>query len=416
MSFTGLLDDLKTRLESSLFPVSGVLAKRYNRALASMLSQNNDLEEFRVDRRGKSPEIARLLGDGYLDIGEANRFMIILSPDQKAAPLIDEICSFDEEVMEAIYTRAARTIADITRHEPMVGELDDKIQEYSTPDDLLLLDTVEIMLDTPANTVSEILKLKKMSRELGEGMNLLEGSYIDEMRKLVRRVGDIRRRGVSGKIFPIQVEIGSFYVSLFGGYFFFRNIDTEQGPHTLVVAGEQNRKRRSPGEIQQISIQSPTLIQKLQDCGLIRYSRGRIDRKLESLEDEALLEGGYDVVAMSAVERKRGLRKITSRLGDLYRDLLDVKKILKVDRNADLARVLKRKPKELRLLLAEPAKDPKVVGRLLAKLDLSDYGRRFLHDGKALAFDFERMGALRQKYVYHDVEREIARAQAAKGP
>ncbi|MEQ9476809.1 DUF6638 family protein, partial [Marinovum algicola] len=69
---------------------SPALIDRYNRALQHLTGQQTALTEFHIDISGFSPEIGDELGDPlYLTHHGVNRQFILLTTEQKTAPLLD---------------------------------------------------------------------------------------------------------------------------------------------------------------------------------------------------------------------------------------------------------------------------------------------------------------------------------------
>ena len=75
----------------NLYEVSSpALVERYNRALEHLTGKRTELTEFHIDIVGASPEVAHELGDElYLNPHGANQMFILLSTDQKTAPLLN---------------------------------------------------------------------------------------------------------------------------------------------------------------------------------------------------------------------------------------------------------------------------------------------------------------------------------------
>ena len=75
----------------NLVPVtSSALVERYNRALKHLTGKTTQLTDFHVDISGYSPEIGHELGDEhYLNPNGCNRQFILLTTEQKTAPLLN---------------------------------------------------------------------------------------------------------------------------------------------------------------------------------------------------------------------------------------------------------------------------------------------------------------------------------------
>ncbi|MCF6275125.1 MAG: hypothetical protein L3J05_05115, partial [Robiginitomaculum sp.] len=69
---------------------SPALVGRYNRALMHLIGKETELTEFHIDISGYSPEIGGEFGDDlYLNPNGCNRQFILLTTDQKTAPLLN---------------------------------------------------------------------------------------------------------------------------------------------------------------------------------------------------------------------------------------------------------------------------------------------------------------------------------------
>ena len=69
---------------------SSALIERYNRALKALTGKETALTDFHIDISGYSPEVGDELGDHlYLNKNGMNRQFILLSTEQKEAPLLN---------------------------------------------------------------------------------------------------------------------------------------------------------------------------------------------------------------------------------------------------------------------------------------------------------------------------------------
>src|SRR5690606_28848449 len=69
---------------------SPALIERYNRALKALTGKTTALADFHIDISGYSPEVGDELGDHlYLNKNGMNRQFILLTTDQKTAPLLN---------------------------------------------------------------------------------------------------------------------------------------------------------------------------------------------------------------------------------------------------------------------------------------------------------------------------------------
>ena len=94
------------------------LVRRYNRCLQRVGIEPTSLSEFSIDGLGWSPEIAAERDEyDYLNAGGHDPIGIILTPDQKNAPLYNPFNSFDKQLVTEYFERFIGEIADITLSE-----------------------------------------------------------------------------------------------------------------------------------------------------------------------------------------------------------------------------------------------------------------------------------------------------------
>jgi len=123
---------------SELVPVSGKLVERYNQCLAKLGFETAKLTNFSIDGIGWSPEIAEEKKNiHYLNNGDANPHAIIISPLQKGKPVYAPFHSFDSGIMKLIFKVHGEKIKDITRDCAICVDLDQNIDAFYEPLDIL---------------------------------------------------------------------------------------------------------------------------------------------------------------------------------------------------------------------------------------------------------------------------------------
>lgn len=205
-----------------LVPVSGSLAKRYNDCLAMLGVSSTTLSSFSVDAMGWSPEIALEKKDNfYLSSGEANSNAIIISPEQRNKPAHMPNHSFDSDLMEAVFTAFAKAIKDITKDAALCVHIDQKIDTFYDPFDLLRYDKITVTFEL----------LNELDKRQKEQWNLIktfikDNNFIDrklhhKLLESAKKYGDLRKRQL--EIEPMTLEVKSFYTRAFGGVFVFKD-------------------------------------------------------------------------------------------------------------------------------------------------------------------------------------------------
>lgn len=395
-------------VNQGLFTVDGELAKRYHAVLKQVFDLNCDVDNFRVDKRGISPELCRYFkekyperfeyGDSYLNIKSANRFMIVVSPDQKSAPLVAPQASYDDNLCEEVYRQARHTIEDITTKEALFGEFENGVSIFDSPDDLLQLRTVEISLDTLEGTVKSYFELKRLSDNLGEKNNALNPEYITKMQKLVEKVGDIRYRSIS-KVFPITKEIHCFYVEFFRGIHCLRNFRNQDDIKAILISHHQEGKIKGLGEeILSLDLHDKSLIDSLHKYKFLGYNKDLIEKRMQEIEDEVLLAEGIDLVELAPYERKRKVTDLYKNFPESYNELRKIAKTMK-NTSTRIKDAVADSSYETRLKLSEPASKAEIMNHILAEIDPTDVVRVYESNKRKLITEFPDLPLNRKRYI-----------------
>ena len=115
-----------------------LMVARYNRALKRLLGRTTTLTDFYVDISGFSPEVAQELGDPlYLNPNGVNRQFILMTPDQKYAPLLDAKFSFSRDVLRDYIDTNEAALFALTARDAVVGELLNSVFSADDPAHLL---------------------------------------------------------------------------------------------------------------------------------------------------------------------------------------------------------------------------------------------------------------------------------------
>lgn len=202
----------------ALVPVSGSLAQRYNECLAMLGVAPTALTNFAIDAMGWSPEIAAEKGENYyLNIGEANTNAIIVSPEQRYKPVHMPSHSFDRDLMEAVFVANSRVIRDITKDSAICVHIDQKIDVFYDPFDLLRYDTIIVTFGILNDLDQKQEEQNKLIKEFQEGNNFINRELHKKIIDSAKKYGDLRHRKLH--IAPLPLKVSSFYTRAFGGVF-----------------------------------------------------------------------------------------------------------------------------------------------------------------------------------------------------
>lgn len=218
------MDKLKAAglIGGALAPISGSLAERYNGCLAMLGVSPTKLSSFSVDGMGWSPEISEEKKEAfYLNIGEANSNAIIVTPAQKGKPVHMPFHSFDRDIMTAIFAAYDREIRDITKDSALCVQLDQNMDAYYEPFDLLRYKQISVSFKL-LNKLDEIQKeQQELVASFYEGNNFIDRGIHNKLLNSAKKYGDLRQRKLN--LEPITLTIKSFYTKAFGGIFVLRD-------------------------------------------------------------------------------------------------------------------------------------------------------------------------------------------------
>jgi Family of unknown function (DUF6638) len=211
---------------------SPALVERYNRALERLAGKRTALTDFHIDISGYSYEIGEELGDHlYLNPNGVNRQFIILTTDQKTAPLLNAQFSTSRGILERFITDNEAELFALTAQDAVAGELDNSVFEVTTPARLFDIRKITVVADTTQSHVANARTLaRKIDRFQSEPNAWYDDVLIAEMIELAKRTGDVTRNPLD--LAKATYEQGNFWTAHFGGIYVFRD---EATPAAITV-------------------------------------------------------------------------------------------------------------------------------------------------------------------------------------
>lgn len=209
----------------NLIPVtSPVLVDRYNRALKPLTGKTTQLKDFHIDISGYSPEIGDELEDDlYLNHHGVNRQFILLTTDQKTAPLLNAKFSTSRGILRQFIEANEAQIFALTARDAVAGELVNSVYKLDTPARLFGIGNVTIEADTTDGAVASATKLGGMI----DIFMTKDGAWHDDvlianMITLAKDTGDITRNPLTLK--KMTFEQNNFWTAHLGGLYLFRDV------------------------------------------------------------------------------------------------------------------------------------------------------------------------------------------------
>lgn len=210
----------------ALIQISGSLVGRYNACLAMLGLSPTALDRFAIDAMGWSPEIAEEKGENhYLNIGEANPNAIIISPEQEGKPVHMPFHSFDRDVMSAVFAAYPYQIRDITKDSAIVMHLDQQIDTYYEPFDLLRYTHISVHFNLLYNLDKKQADQLALIQTFQKDTNFIDREVQEAILASAKAYGDLRNRKL--QLPSLKLPIRSFYTKAFGGIFVLRDFMTD---------------------------------------------------------------------------------------------------------------------------------------------------------------------------------------------
>ena len=203
---------------------SPVLVDRYNRALKHLTGKTTKLKDFHVDISGYSPEIGDEMGDTlYLNHEGVNRQFILLTTEQKTAPLLNVQFSTSRGILRQFIEKNAAELFALTARDAVAGELVNSVFTADTAARLFDIRQITVEADTTEGTVATAAKLGAMiDRFKTEPDAWFDDVLIADMIGLAKKTGDVVRNPVNLR--QMTFHQGNFWTAKFGGLFVFRQV------------------------------------------------------------------------------------------------------------------------------------------------------------------------------------------------
>ena len=114
------------------------------------------MNSFRIDAWGWSPEIASEIQDEFYlsQSGPSNPYAIILDPEQENCKVHFPYYNFDDDLMQSVFDVYRAQIADVTTDQGILLKIDQRISDYHTPYDLLLIDHFNLSFTSSGGIIS----------------------------------------------------------------------------------------------------------------------------------------------------------------------------------------------------------------------------------------------------------------------
>ena len=307
---------------------SPALVERYNRALEHLTGKRTKLTDFHIDLSGYSPEIGDEFDDQlYLNHNGVNRQFILLSTEQRSAPLLNVKFSTSRTILKQFIADNEAQLFALTATDAVAGELVNSVFDISEPSRLFEVAKIRIECDTTSGTIRHAQKLAELvDRFKAEEDGWFDDVLIAEMIGQAKKSGDITRNPVRLKRQDYQQP--DFWTAHFGGLYLFQSVE-----HPAVIStGPKEALGKLPIKYV-FDLNDRNQIAKFFDYnGLVEpivKARG-IDaaailaQKMDFIVIDAAADLGLDLTGLTRTDIRRLARQNAQRLPREYHGLRDL--------------------------------------------------------------------------------------------
>lgn len=387
---------------------SPALVERYNRALKHLTGKVTDLRDFHVDISGYSPEVGDELDDDlYLNQGGCNRQFILLTTQQKTAPLLDATFSMSRSILRRFIEENEAQLFALTAQDAVAGEILNSVYAISDPTRLFDIRRLEIEADTTRGTIRDAEALgEKIDRFMEEDDAWFDDVLIADMIGLAKRTGDVTRNPVRLKHMGFTQD--NFWTSHFGGLYLFR--DTKE---TAVIACGQkddlgdlpvqhvfdlDDRNRIAKFLKDNKLVEPIVKARGIDAGAI------LRQKMDFIVVDAAQEAGVDLSGATRRDIRALARAHAAKLPEEFHGLRDLNAW--AEDAGPWPRITSDHPAYFYTLRAADHPDAALVNQLLAELTRKDVRQLFICHKQLFYRLYAGWTDTKKSYVADFLERE----------
>ena len=384
------------------------LVDRYNAALEKLRGKRTELTDFHIDISGYSPEIGQELGDRrYLNPDGCNRMFILLTLDQRHAPLLHAHFSVSRAILKRFYEENAAALFALTARDAVCGELMNSVFRLDQPSDLMDMRTVTIEADTVAGHIEQS---RHLSRLIERFMNEEDGWWNDlliaQMIEGAGNVGDIARNPVT--LTHTSYRQGNFQTGHFGGLYVFHalkepaviRVDPAKAPGAMPVKRVidlSDRKAVSDFLGRNKLVESVFAAKGLDAPALLR-------QRMDFILIDRLAQGEEDLTGLTRIDLRRAARDHMDELPEEYHALADL--VRWAENGGRKPRLDHRNPAYFYTLRSWAHADRDLVNMLLAELTPLDVRQLFICHKSAFYAAYSTWSEAKKEYVAEFLARE----------
>ncbi len=343
----------------------------------------------------------------YLNKNGCNRQFILLTTDQKNAPLLNAKFSTSRGILTRFIAENEAQLFSLTARDAVAGELENTVFELTSPAKLFDIRRVTVAADTTGNHLAEAEKLGKLI----ETFRTKEDAWWDdvligEMIGLAQKTGDVTRNPVALK--STAFEQGNFWTSHFGGIYIFRDVEhpaaisalpkESLGAMPVKYVFDLNDRNQIARFLEINDLAEPIVSARGADAAAI------LRQKMDFILVDAATALGLDIGHGSRRELRSAAASLGGRLPDEFQGLAAL--LRWVETGGAWPRITSTHPSYFYTLRARPHADRDLVNMLLAELSPLDVRQLFICHKELFYRAYSGWPEEKKQYVADYLERE----------
>lgn len=397
---------------------SPALVDRYNRALKQLTGKKTRLKSFHVDISGYSPEVGDSLKDHlYLNEGGCNRQFILLTTEQKTAPLLNAQFSTSRGILRQFIEENEVQLFALTAKDAVAGELLNSV--YSVTEAVQLFDIRQIKIE--ADTIEAHVKsAEDLAQKIEQFRNGDDAWWDDvliaEMIGLAKKTGDVTRAPLRLK--QMKFKQDNFWTKHFGGLYVFRNVEhpaaicaedkTALGDLPVEYSFDFSDRNEIAVFLELNDLVEPIVKARGVDAAAI------LQQKMDFIAIDVAAEHGVNLSSTS----QRDIRALTRKFSaDLPAEFHGLAALLRwAQSGGKWPRITSDHPAYFYTLRSKPHADRDLVNMLLAALTPKDIRQLFICHKERFYHSYQAWPDAKQTFVaeYLDREYQVDKAGARK--
>lgn len=208
-----------------MLKVTDEYVKLYNKALYALVGKETKLKEFTIDFFGYSTEIAKELGDDYMNPYHSNKKFIFLTIEQlDYEPTLMTFSFHYIELMNFIKENKEVFMSILINDDVVYGYFDNFHDKIETVQDLENISRIDVYFNTVNNIFERIKQHKKDREDWKHNRYWKDDTITQSIVKNIKGINDIEILENFNNVHTFTVT--SFYTSLLGGKFIYLNKET----------------------------------------------------------------------------------------------------------------------------------------------------------------------------------------------